>query len=290
MLHSLQMRLIPTPEIITAAVALVEQACRRLPQSIATRLTELEQYETHDGARAALKQINHNTVLAATENMPLCQDTGTAIWFVELGHKAMLAAPLEEILNTATAQAYTQHKLRASQVGDPLFARRNTGDNTPAIVHLHHCAGDQLQLTFLPKGGGADNKSAVAMLRPADSAAGVREFVLDTCRNAGGSSCPPWLLGIGIGGSFDTVAGLAKQALISAAPLDICDETTRADYTTLAAELHAAVNALGIGAIGFGGSESILGVRIKTAPCHIASLPVAVNLQCHSARSASIVL
>jgi len=281
------MRQIDSKTIAEAAEKLIVQACFELPNIVQEKLEQLEKLETETAAKFTLQKILNNAKVAKKQKLPLCQDTGTAIWFIEIGHQVELSEPLENILQQATATAYQKHHLRASQVKDPIFDRSNTGDNTPAIIHLRQVAGDKLKLTFLPKGGGADNKSQLTMLRPADGKQGVIDFVVKVAKEAGGSSCPPWILGIGIGGSFDTVASLAKEAIIIN-PSDTLYQGGK--YLKLAEEITNEVNQLKIGTLGFGGTQTILATKIKVAPCHIASLPVAVNIQCHSARVAKCVI
>jgi len=210
----------------------------------------------------------------------MCQDTGTAVVFVELGQDVHIEGGLlPDAVDEGVRQGYTEGYLRKSMVADPL-RRKNTGDNTPAVVHVDLVAGDRLRLALLPKGGGAENMSRAAMLTPADGERGLRAFVLETVERAGPNACPPVIVGVGIGGTFDTVGQLAKRALLRR----VGERHPDPYYAALEEELLAAVNALGIGPMGYGGTVTALDVRIETAPCHIVSLPVAVNMQCHAAR------
>jgi fumarate hydratase subunit alpha len=246
----------------------------------------MKQSEAHETSRFALEQITENIDVAKKEKLPLCQDTGTAVFLVDIGHLVQLEQPLIDVLTTAVDEAYRENYLRASMVADPVFARKNTGNNCPPIVHLHQTKGDALQITFLPKGGGAENKSILKMLRPADGVDGVKKTILEAVQNAGGAACPPWIIGVGIGSSFDSVGELAKKALVR--PLGSWH--SQKEYAALEQELANEINQLSIGALGFGGKQTAMAVHIETAPTHMASLPVAVNLQCHSARSAVVVL
>jgi fumarate hydratase subunit alpha len=257
-----------------------------LPSSVQKRILALEGAETSFRSRFSLSVIQKNAQKASQKKIPLCQDTGTAVFFAEIGHQVSLDEPIFCTIKRAVEEAYVEYSFRASIVKDPLFHRKNTGNNTPPVVHTEQVSGDSLTLFCLPKGGGAENKSIVKMLRPAAGKSGVIETVLDAAEKAGGASCPPWILGIGIGGTFDSVAMLAKKALFR--PLG--SQNKNEHYSLLEQEITEKIEALGIGTMGFGGEKTILGVHIESAPTHIASLPVAVNFQCHSARSAKRVL
>lgn len=284
--YSQIMKKIFANEILKMAIECIEEASFLLPQNIKTRIHSLKKNETEETAKKTLERIAKNADIAERERLPLCQDTGTAVFFVEMGHEVKLEEPLEHTLNRAVEEGYRKFYLRTSIVAEPLFERKNTGNNCPAIVHIHQTKGDEMKITFLPKGGGAENKSILKMLRPADGVEGVKKTVLEAAQNAGGSSCPPWIVGIGIGSSFDSVASLAKQAIIRTLGSSNIDER----YAKLEKELAQEINNLKIGTMGFGGSETVLAVHIEHAPTHIASLPIAVNFQCHSARNATRVL
>lgn len=275
------MKHIPAEKIIALAEQLIEEASFVLPEQTTQTLAQFAEEET-GAATTVLNNLVENSQIAKAKRLPLCQDTGTAVFFVEIGHRVTLDEPIGDTLATAVAQAYKRLYLRASIVGDPLFERINTKDNCPPVVHLKQVTGDQLKLWFLPKGGGAENKSIVKMLRPVDGRQGVIDTVLAAARAAGGASCPPWIIGVGIGGSFDSVAEAAKEALFR--PLGTPHE--KKEYAELESEIATKVEALGIGALGLGGTKTVLAVHIEARPTHIASLPVAVNFQCHSARSA----
>lgn len=232
--------------------------------------------------RRVLDEILENNRIAATEAVPICQDTGTAFVFVELGDEVRVAGgSLRDAVDEGVRRGYTEGYLRKSMLADPL-RRKNTGDNSPAVVHVELLPGDRLHMALLPKGGGAENMSRMAMLTPSDGEKGVRDFVIETVEKAGPNPCPPVVVGVGIGGTFDTVGFLAKRALIRKAGERHPDPF----YAKMEEELLEAVNALGIGPMGYGGLATALDVRIEVYPCHIVSLPVAVNLQCHAARVA----
>jgi len=280
------MRNISSDTILKTAKELIETASFHLPAEIKKKISECAEKETAIGAKSALKAIAENFVLAPKEKLPLCQDTGTAVFFVEIGHKVQLDEPIFETLEKAVQQAYSENYLRPSIVEDPLFFRKNTGNNCPPVVHIEQRKGDKIRLSFLAKGGGAENKSTIKMLRPADGKEGVMRTVINAAKSAGGSSCPPWIIGIGIGGSFDSVAILAKKALLRPFP----SSHSKKEYAELEQEITEKIEGLKIGAMGFGGEKTVLGVHIESAPTHIASLPIAINFQCHSARSATIII
>lgn len=279
------MREISAHEILEAAKGLIQKANFELPSDVLQKIEELRSSETEKAAQSALEVITQNAHIAPKERLPLCQDTGTAVFFVNIGHRVALEEPIAKTLSDATDLAYRENFLRASIVGDPLYNRKNTGNNCPPVVKIEMTAGDCLEILFLPKGGGAENKSTVTMLRPADGEAGVLRTVLESSKNAGGSACPPWIVGVGIGGTFDTVAGLAKKAILR----PIGEKNPNPKYAALEERLAEEIEKLHIGTLGFGGKKTLLALHIETAPTHIASLPVAVNFQCHSARSARVI-
>ena len=273
-----------TAEAVTDCVArLCIQACTVLPRPVRTLLDEAAQTEPYPPAREMLTLLQRNADVALTRPAPICQDTGMAVVFAEVGQNLHLeGGTLEAAVNAGVARGYTEGWLRKSVVADPL-RRGNTGDNTPAVLHTRLVAGNRLKLTISPKGFGSENMSRLAMLTPADGVEGVKAFVLETVRLAGANPCPPIMLGVGIGGTFEQVALLAKEALVT------LREGPHPDpyYDALEHELLEQINALGIGPQGFGGLHTALQVRIQTAPTHIAGLPVAVNVGCHVTRHAS---
>lgn len=231
-----------------------------------------------------LLQLIKNAQIAREEFMPICQDTGVAVVFVEMGQDVRIVGGwLEDAVNAGVRKGYQEGYLRKSIVGHPLY-RVNTGDNTPAVIHVRLVPGENLKITVAPKGGGSENMSAVKMLKPADGIAGVKEFVLETVSNAGPNPCPPLIVGVGIGGTLEKAAILAKEALLR--PLG--QPGLGEGVAELEEELLREINGLGIGPQGLGGRVTALAVHINTYPTHIASLPVAVNLNCHASRHKSI--
>lgn len=262
-------------------------ACIQLPEDVSASLEKSLAHETTPRARMLLQQCIDNASLAKEHSIPLCQDTGYAVYFVKLGDEVSITGGhLCDAIQEGTAQGYTMGLLRKSIVADPLFDRRNTGNNTPALIHVELVPGDILEITFVPKGGGAENMSALKMLKPSDDVQGVHDFVVDTAIKAGGNPCPPIIVGVGIGGTFEHCAFLAKKALIR--PLGSVHKDSR--YGALEQRIKNSINASGIGAQGLGGTITALAVHIETSPCHIASLPVAVNINCHVARHKTIYL
>ena len=238
-------------------------------------------------ARSILDKLIRNDEIAARRAMPLCQDTGMAVFRVRLGQELhIVGQPLEEALQQGMAQGYREGYLRKSVVRDPVFHRENTGDNTPAVIYYEMVPGDRLELFFAPKGFGSENMSTIKMLKPADGVEGVKRFVVETVRLAGSNPCPPTVLGVGIGGSFDKAAYLAKHALLR--PID--QRNPDPFYAALETELLDEINRMDIGPAGLGGRTTALAVHIETYPTHIAGLPVAVNLCCHAYRHAHAVL
>jgi fumarate hydratase subunit alpha len=227
--------------------------------------------------RQVLLQIIENVSIAEEDRVPMCQDTGTVVVFADVGQDVhIIGGSFEDAINRGVREAYSEGYLRKSMVAQPFSDRVNTRDNTPAVIHTRLSPGDQIVLEILAKGGGAENMSRLAMLTPADGRDGIKRFVIETVEIAGPNACPPVIVGIGIGGTFDSVARLAKHALLR----DIGSVNADPDDATLEHELLEEINRLGIGPHGFGGRVTALAVHIESFPCHIASLPVAVNLQC----------
>ena len=232
-----------------------------------------------------LSQIVENDILASDENVPMCQDTGITIVFVEIGNEVFINGDLNEAINLGVSQGYTEGKIKKSVVKSPLN-RINTKDNTPAIIHIKYTLGDKLKITVCPKGAGSENMSKVKMLVPADGINGIKKFVKDTILEAGGRACPPLVVGIGIGGNLEKSAILAKESLLR--PID--DESDDIDANKLEKELLKEINELNVGPMGLGGKTTALAVKVNLYPCHIASLPVAVNIQCHASRHKVVIL
>jgi len=255
-----------------------------LRPDILAALERAARSERSERGRSVLEQLVDNALIASSDRVPLCQDTGTVWVRVELGAEECLDGDLQGSIDEAVRDAYESAALRMSVVRDALLDRANTGDNTPAFIELVQRPGVGATVSVMLKGGGSDNASRLAMLAPADGWNGVREFVLETVRATAASACPPVVVGVGVGSTFDKVGSLAKRALLSSLDEPAVDSRI-ADYE---AELLAAINATGIGPAGLGGDTTALGVKILTAPCHIAALPVAVNMGCSAMRSATV--
>lgn len=253
-------------------------------KDIMTALEKARENEKSEVGKSVLTQIIENDKLAAKEEVPLCQDTGMAILFVEYGDKVVIEdGSFEDAVNEGVRQAYKDGYLRKSVVNDPVFDRLNTKDNTPAIIHTRIVKGDKIKITAGGKGFGSENMSAIKMLTPSYGIDGVKKFILDTVRTAGPNPCPPIVVGVGIGGTFERCAQLAKKATFRA--FDTHNEDER--YAKLEDELLESINKMGFGPAGLGGTTTAIGVNIETSPTHIAGMPVAVNICCHAARHAS---
>jgi len=280
------MKVIGSEQITKAVASLCREAALSLPDDVRRALERCRDQEESRLGREILDRLLENADIAARERIPVCQDTGLAAVFVNLGRDVRLTGDLQAAINVGIRQGYEEGFLRRSMVEEPLFTRRNTGDNTPAMIHVDVVEGDRLAITLLPKGAGSENMSALRMLRPADGAEGLKQFVLETVVAAGASACPPLLVGVGVGGSFDCCPLLAKRALLR----PVGNPHPEPRYAQLERELLEAINDTGIGPGGFGGRCTAMAVHLLRSPCHIASLPVAVNLQCHAARRRSVSL
>lgn len=253
-------------------------------KDIMTALEKARENEKSEVGKSVLTQIIENDKLAAKEEVPLCQDTGMAILFVEYGDKVVIEdGSFEDAVNEGVRQAYKDGYLRKSVVNDPVFDRLNTKDNTPAIIHTRIVKGDKIKITAGGKGFGSENMSAIKMLTPSYGIEGVKKFILDTVRTAGPNPCPPIVVGVGIGGTFERCAQLAKKATFRAIDTHNADER----YAKLEDELLESINKMGFGPAGLGGTTTAIGVNIETSPTHIAGMPVAVNICCHAARHSS---
>lgn len=279
------MKIINAAQITQAVAELCIRANRELPPDIERAMRLAEKNESWPIGADTMSVLCRNIDAARENCLPICQDTGCACVFAELGQDVHIEGDFEAAVNAGVSRGYTEGYLRKSMVRDPL-RRGNTGDNTPAAITLRLVPGDSLKLTVAPKGFGSENMSRLAMLKPADGVEGVKHFVLETVKLAGPNPCPPIVLGVGIGGTFDKVAYLAKHALLR--PID--EPNPDPFYAALEKELLEEVNALGIGPQGFGGKTTALGLNIETMPTHVAGLPVAVNVSCHVTRRASAVL
>jgi len=269
--------------IVTDAVRrMCVQANHVLPQDVRRCIAACRVTEDWAPAKDILDRITENYEIAESEGVPICQDTGVTCVFVEIGQNVRVSGDLGEAIHEGVRQGFREGYLRASVVGDPIH-RVNTGDNTPAMIYYDIVNGDGLRITVAPKGFGSENMSRIAMLRPADGLEGVKRFVLQTVEEAGGNPCPPIIVGVGLGGTFDKAALLAKKAL-----LRLTDDThPDPRYAAIERELLESINALGIGPQGFGGRTTALAVKIAAIATHIAGLPVAVNINCHAARHIS---
>ena len=281
------MREIAFETVAQTVASLFMEANYVIGPDITCALQTARQRELSPVGRDVLDQILENNQIAREERVAICQDTGMAVLFARMGSDLHIqGGTLPQAVEEGVRRAYARGYLRKSVVDDPLFDRKNTQDNTPAILHVDLCGGDRLELCAAPKGFGSENMSAVKMLVPADGVEGVVRFVVDTVRRAGPNPCPPVVVGVGIGGSFEKAALLAKKALTR--PVDQPNPDPR--YAQLEQRLLGEINALGIGPAGTGGSTTALGVNIEQFPTHIAGMPVAVNICCHAARHASAVL
>ena len=279
------MRTISAAQISDTVAELCIRANRELPPDVEKAMKDAADREPWPIAADTLGILCRNMDLAREKYLPVCQDTGLACVFAEIGQDVHIEGDFEAAVNAGVAQGYTEGYRRKSVVGDPL-RRENTGDNTPAAITVRLVPGDRLKLIVAPKGFGSENMSRLAMLKPADGLEGVKRFIVETVRLAGSNPCPPVIVGVGIGGTFDKAAYLAKHALLR--PVD--EPNPDPFYAALEKELLDAINSLGTGPQGFGGKTTALGLNIETMPTHVAGLPVAVNISCHVTRRASAVL
>lgn len=278
------MREIQADKIIDVVAGLCVKACTVLPEDVKTCIRSCRREEPWPTAQDILDVIIEN--FETNGPIPLCQDTGMACVFLELGQDAhIVGGNLYDAVHAGVAKGYTEGLLRKSVVGDPL-QRVNTRDNTPAMIYTDIVPGDRLTITVTPKGFGSENMSRIAMLKPADGVEGVKRFVLETVENAGPNACPPLTVGIGIGGTFDKAALLAKKALMR----EMGQHHENPYYATLETELLTEINRLGIGPQGLGGKTTALWVSVESMATHIAGLPCAVNINCHSTRHATEVI
>lgn len=276
------MRKIELSKITDTIEKLCIDANYHIDKTFLGKLKEAYKNEESEVGKSILDQIIRNDEIADTKNVPMCQDTGVAVVFVEMGSEVVIEGDMYEAINEGVRRGYKNGYLRKSLVKHPLD-RVNTGDNTPAIVNVKIVPGDAFNLIVAPKGGGSENMSVVKMLIPSDGVEGIKKLVLNTVFYAGGKPCPPLVLGIGIGGNFEKCALMAKEALMR----EIDDVNPDPILEKLEKEILDEVNRIGVGPMGFGGTTTAIGVKINAYPCHIASLPVAINLQCHASRHKS---
>ena len=280
------MRKVLSTEITEAVKKMCTQANCNLDNAILESLSCAKLEKQSEASQNALDSIIQNAEIAKKKQVPICQDTGMAVFFVKVGKAVFIEGDnLDTAIEKGVQKGYTEGFLRKSIVCDPLF-RTNTGDNTPPVIHYSFCDSDKIEITFLPKGFGSENKSRLKMLNPSDGRDGIINFVIDTVREAGASPCPPIIAGVGIGGNFEKCAELSKFALSRS--IDIPNKNPY--YAQLEDELLARINELGIGPQGYGGKTTALGVNIEVYPTHIAGLPVAVNISCHATRHQSVII
>lgn len=272
---------------VTETVAkLVMEANYVLSDDVKEALSRAMSLEEAPVGQSILVQIKENYTIAETERVPMCQDTGAAVIFVEVGQDVhLVGGDLTEAINKGVAKGYTEGYLRKSMLDDPL-RRKNTGDNTPAMIHYSIVPGDKITIKVDTKGGGSENMSRLAMLKPSDGWEGVRKFILETVANAGPNACPPVIVGVGIGGNFEKVAYLAKKSLLR----HVGQPNPDPEWAAREQELLTEINKLGVGPMGLGGTVTALAVHIETFGCHITALPVAVNIECHSHRHKEAVI
>ncbi len=281
------MKEINVEDIARAVADLAVRACCRLPQDMVDGMRRAHEVEPSPVGKNILEQLLENASIAASDGIPICQDTGLAVIFADVGQDVrIMGGAFEDAVNEGVRRGYVDGYLRKSCVAEPLFDRKNTRDNTPAVIHTRLVPGDSLRLRLAPKGAGSENKSVVKMLVPADGIEGVRKVVLDAVLAAGPNSCPPMVVGVGLGGTMEMAAICAKRA----AARDLESRNHDPRYAAFEEELLELINKTGIGPQGLGGLTTALKVHVEWAPTHIASLPVAVNINCHAARHAEVTL
>ncbi len=275
---------------LTRVTEEVERMCIEanyfIGSDVINKIKEAHANEESPVGKNVLEQIIKNDDIAATDRVPMCQDTGLVVIFLEVGTEVKVEGDIYAAIQEGVRRGYDKGYLRKSVVKHP-FDRVNTKDNTPAVIHTKLVPGsDKVKIIVAPKGGGSENMSLVKMLKPADGIEGVKQLVVETIKNAGGNPCPPIIVGVGIGGSFEKAALLAKEALMR----DVNDSSSDPINAKLEGELLELINNTGVGPLGLGGRNTALAVKVETHPCHIASLPVAININCHAARHKEVVL
>ena len=281
------MREVDVTELTDAVKKMVIDSNYYIVDDVSDALKKACEEETSETGKAILKMIFANHEVSRKEKMPMCQDTGVAVFFVEIGQEIHLVnGNYEDAINEGVRQGYKEGYLRKSMVGDPVIERKNTGDNTPAVIHTRIVQGDKIKIIVAPKGGGSENMSEVRMMKAADGMEGVMDFVVERVSKSGGNPCPPVIVGVGIGGDFEMSAILAKKSLLR----NIGERNSNPEYAKVEEELLERINKLGIGPMGLGGRTTALEVFIEYMPCHIASMPVAINLNCHVARHIQTVI
>ncbi|MFH0917260.1 MAG: fumarate hydratase [bacterium] len=281
------MRELDVARVTDAVAELAIGACTYLGADVVAFFEKAAEREESETGKDILIQILENAKLAKETARPLCQDTGLAVVFLEIGQDVhLVGGSLEQAVDEGVRKGYADGYLRKSAVADPTGARKNTGDNTPAMLHTRIVPGDKVRVIVAPKGGGAENMSALAMMKPSQGLQGAVDFIVDTVSKAGPNPCPPVIVGVGIGGTFEKAAYLAKHSLLR----EVGSTNSDSRLAELEDELERRCNALGIGPAGLGGTTTVIDVFVEELPAHIASMPVAVNIQCHSARHKEVVL
>lgn len=281
------MRTVKVNTITDAVAELCVKSNYELPKDVTDKIKKAKTREKSELGKYCFDQIMRNLHIAKMKKVPICQDTGMVVVFVEIGQDVHITGGrLTDAINRGVRLGYKRGYLRSSIVDDPIFVRKNTGDNTPTVIHTSITSGSKIRITVVPKGFGSENMSKLTVLKPTEGAEGVKNFVVDTVKQAGANPCPPSIVGVGIGGTIEKAAMLAKEALIR--PLNV--HNPDAKIAGLERQILIKINKLGIGPQGFGGSITALSVNIKTYPTHIAGLPVAVNIGCYVSRHASVIL
>lgn len=277
------MRTVRAEEITEALARVAMNANFDIGADMLKAFDEALQQEKSEAGREVIRQIQKNAAIAKKECVPYCQDTGFAVVFAEVGQEVRVEGNLTDAINAGIRKAYGDGYLRKSILNDPI-QRKNTGDNTPAVIHYDVVPGDKLRLTYGAKGGGSENMSKQAMLKPADGLEGVKKFVIESVSTGGANACPPLVIGVGIGGTFEKSCILSKRAAMRSPHHRNPDPF----YAALEDELKESLNKLGIGPMGLGGTVTVMGVNIETYPCHLVALPVAVNINCHADRHGEV--
>jgi fumarate hydratase subunit alpha len=277
------MKIVKESEIVERVKHMCMEANYRLEPDVLKAVREAEASESSAIAKDILGDMLKNLDIADREDMPICQDTGMAVFFVDIGREVHIDGNITDAINEGVRRGYKEGYLRASIVSDPI-ERKNTGDNTPSVIHYDIVEGDEITIKFAPKGFGSENMGKLKMLKPSEGIEGIKKFVIDTVREAGPNPCPPIVVGIGIGGTMDKACQLAKKALFR----ELGTHNEKSHIEELEVDLLKEINELGIGPQGFGGDTTALGLNIETFPTHIAGLPVAVNINCHVSRHREI--
>ncbi len=280
------MRIIEIEQITQAVAKLSMDANFYIPDDVRSQIKKMRELEESEVGKTIIDQILENQDIASDEQMPICQDTGFAVVFVEIGQDVKVNGDIKDAISKGIAKGYTEGYLRKSILIDPLKRSPNSGDNTPPVIWFDIVPGDQLKIIVAPKGGGSENMSRIKMLKPADGVEGFKNFVIETVEQSGGNPCPPVVVGVGVGGTFEKCAWLAKKSLLR----NIGQRNEDPFYAQIEQELLVEINNLGIGPMGLGGRTTALEVFIEQYPLHIATFPAAVNLNCHAARHKEIIL